>query len=546
MLYFEASAATGYNVERVFTEACQAALAARRNRGLAELPAAGDATPVAFAARRETPQPQPPAPPARFPQPAPELDFGRSTEKVVHSRNGSAVSLQQQQQSAAAPRNLTATRPQQQQAATLAANPLPVEVEIRTRNTVNQAAQDRRQPAAPAAPPPQIPLRDKRSSQLHPESAAPQSQPQRRSHLFGSSPDAAPAVSVGPGRAIPVKQGVLAKRCTGGISSEWRRKFVTLGEDGRLTYYASLHEYMENGRGRCVDLGQATVRLQDHPHHHHKRGKSGGSGSEAAGFELVTLDGRVRQFEAPNRDVRDAWVTALRAATLGRLRAGRDGDVDGNDAAALLDAARRLPGNERCADCGAPQPDWASVSLGLLICLRCSGAHRQLGTHLSRVRSLHLDSWTTGHALPLSVVGNALGNGVWEARLPPGARPSPDADSAEWEAFARAKYERGDFLPEAARPSDLADAAASGDTRRLLAALARASPADLDAVPADPSRLPPLHACAAAGSRAHLQLLLWRGASPGARDRRGRTASDCARAAGHADCEKLLRLACSS
>uniref|UniRef100_A0A1I8IAC5 MITF_TFEB_C_3_N domain-containing protein n=1 Tax=Macrostomum lignano TaxID=282301 RepID=A0A1I8IAC5_9PLAT len=66
--------------------------------------------------------------------------------------------------------NLTATRPQQQQAATLAANPLPVEVEIRTRNTVNQAAQDRRQPAAPAAPPPQIPLRDKRSSQLHPVS----------------------------------------------------------------------------------------------------------------------------------------------------------------------------------------------------------------------------------------------------------------------------------------------------------------------------------------------------------------------------------------
>ena len=55
---------------------------------------------------------------------------------------------------------------------------------------------------------------------------------------------------------------------------------------------------------------------------------------------------------------------------------------------------RGLPGNDRCADCPRRNPDWASVSLGLFVCLECSGRHRGLGTHISFVRSVRMDSWS--------------------------------------------------------------------------------------------------------------------------------------------------------
>lgn len=46
---------------------------------------------------------------------------------------------------------------------------------------------------------------------------------------------------------------------------------------------------------------------------------------------------------------------------------------------------RRIPGNEVCAECSAPEPDWASLNLGILMCIECSGVHRNLGVHISKV-----------------------------------------------------------------------------------------------------------------------------------------------------------------
>lgn len=55
---------------------------------------------------------------------------------------------------------------------------------------------------------------------------------------------------------------------------------------------------------------------------------------------------------------------------------------------------RALPGNKICCDCSNINPQWASVSYGCLMCLECSGHHRNLGVHLSFVRSIAMDSWT--------------------------------------------------------------------------------------------------------------------------------------------------------
>lgn len=50
-----------------------------------------------------------------------------------------------------------------------------------------------------------------------------------------------------------------------------------------------------------------------------------------------------------------------------------------------IDVLRKVCGNDRCADCGASEPDWASLNLGVLVCIECSGVHRNLGVHISKV-----------------------------------------------------------------------------------------------------------------------------------------------------------------
>jgi Arf-GAP/coiled-coil/ANK repeat/PH domain-containing protein len=84
-----------------------------------------------------------------------------------------------------------------------------------------------------------------------------------------------------------------------------------------------------------------------------------------------------------------------------------------------LEILRKVTGNDVCADCGCHDPDWASLNLGILLCIECSGVHRNLGVHISKVRSLTLDVkvWEPSVINLFQSLGNMYANSIWEELL---------------------------------------------------------------------------------------------------------------------------------
>ncbi|KAG5443628.1 Stromal membrane-associated protein 1 [Clonorchis sinensis] len=117
----------------------------------------------------------------------------------------------------------------------------------------------------------------------------------------------------------------------------------------------------------------------------------------------------------------------------------------------------RETNNAFCADCGDPGPLWASWNLGVFVCVRCAAVHRKIGTHISKVKSLQLDSWTPAQVQAMSLSNNIQSRKIYEATLPDSfIRPQSDAGL---EAFIRAKYEHRKFVRKSVednQPPDLA------------------------------------------------------------------------------------------
>jgi len=117
-------------------------------------------------------------------------------------------------------------------------------------------------------------------------------------------------------------------------------------------------------------------------------------------FIIVSLD-KQWFFEAQTNEERDEWVQAIEQQILYSLqniesaKAARAAKIGGPTMAdsASIQAIKHIQGNGLCADCEQLNPTWASLNLGALICMDCASLHRNLGTHLSRVRSLELDEW---------------------------------------------------------------------------------------------------------------------------------------------------------
>ena len=109
----------------------------------------------------------------------------------------------------------------------------------------------------------------------------------------------------------------------------------------------------------------------------------------------------------------------------------------------LQEIRERDQGNVWCADCGSNvKTDWVSINLGIVLCIECSGIHRSLGTHVSKVRSLTLDtvSFTADIVEIIMQVGNRLSNQIWEAKLDPSQKAHPQATRDQRLRFITDKY----------------------------------------------------------------------------------------------------------
>uniref|UniRef100_A0A3P8TS73 ArfGAP with SH3 domain, ankyrin repeat and PH domain 2b n=1 Tax=Amphiprion percula TaxID=161767 RepID=A0A3P8TS73_AMPPE len=143
------------------------------------------------------------------------------------------------------------------------------------------------------------------------------------------------------------------------------------------------------------------------------------------------------------------WVSVLQNSKEEALNKAFKGDQDEGEnniiqelTKAIVGEVKRMSGNDGCCDCGAASPTWLSTNLGVLICIECSGIHREMGVHYSRIQSLDLDVLGTSELLLAKNVGNASFNEIMEADLSAQGvtKPDPTSDMQMRKDYITAKY----------------------------------------------------------------------------------------------------------
>ncbi|XP_059510947.1 ARF GTPase-activating protein GIT2a isoform X3 [Stegostoma tigrinum] len=211
--------------------------------------------------------------------------------------------------------------------------------------------------------------------------------------------------------------------------------------------------------------------------------------------------------------------------------------------------SKRLRSNDICADCSVPDPRWASINRGVLICDDCCSVHRSLGRHISQVRHLTHTPWPpTLLQMVQTLVSNGA-NSIWEhslldpTSLMSGKRKASPQDKVHPNKaeFIRAKYSMLAFVHRLPCRED--DSVAAKDLSKQLHSSVRTGNLEtclrLLSLGAQANFFhpekgnTPLHVASKGGQILQAELLAVYGADPGAPDANGKTPSDHARQAGH-------------
>lgn len=184
-------------------------------------------------------------------------------------------------------------------------------------------------------------------------------------------------------------------------------------------------------------------------------------------FEVVSPT-KSCMLQADSEKLRQAWIKAVQTSIATAYREKGDesekldkksspstGSLDSGSESkekllkgeSALQRVQCIPGNTSCCDCGLADPRWASINLGITLCIECSGIHRSLGVHFSKVRSLTLDTWEPELLKLMCELGNDVINRVYEAKLEKmGVKKPQPGQRQEKEAYIRAKYVERKFV----------------------------------------------------------------------------------------------------
>ncbi|XP_049735821.1 arf-GAP with coiled-coil, ANK repeat and PH domain-containing protein 2 isoform X1 [Loxodonta africana] len=246
-----------------------------------------------------------------------------------------------------------------------------------------------------------------------------------------------------------VMEGYLFKRASNAFKT-WNRRWFSI-QNNQLVYQK---KFKDNPTVVVEDLRLCTVK---HCEDIERR----------FCFEVVSPT-KSCMLQADSEKLRQAWIKAVQTSiatayrdksdesekldkksspSTGSLESGSESKEKLLKGESALQRVQCIPGNASCCDCGLADPRWASINLGITLCIECSGIHRSLGVHFSKVRSLTLDTWEPELLKLMCELGNDVINRVYEAKVEKmGIKKPQPGQRQEKEAYIRAKYVERKFV----------------------------------------------------------------------------------------------------
>eukprot|EP01134_Creolimax_fragrantissima_P002909 CFRG2909T1 len=250
--------------------------------------------------------------------------------------------------------------------------------------------------------------------------------------IRGPSPIPAPLVE-SPYKKDPKKGYLYVKNSSSLSRTTWSRQFMCIRPDDSKLYRVENDINVE-----VADLvlceAKPTAKLQE----------------RLFTFDLIAPYSTL-ELQAFSEDDRMDWIRAMTACKTCALESPvfklpASPKMGANDtevvhATRLKARLSGISGNTVCVDCEAADPQWASLNLGVLMCLECAGAHRSLGVMYSQVRSITLDSWNEENLHRVERIGNAKSNSSFEAKLENrSVKMNMKSNPNERLGFIRSKY----------------------------------------------------------------------------------------------------------